>query len=303
MNPDSGFLLCGYPSDGTSSGAHVAIEWMEYPISLGDEQDEMTITWRDETTDRVPAHDGDGETILQLPRFMTTIFKVENFNCFVGQSGKFFDEYPALFRSKTGVLVLRVSSEESFQNAFICKSRDPAECLLSWINGDIREWIEPKNYPPEGSSDFHWVSVHEVLSFIGLGLLDDIAPIVLDTKEDESNVGETFEDLGLIKVDLAWWYPPSRDGPAFGYPAGLFLPEMYEQEPILEGLDTPSVVVSVSQRLSPDEWERLINGCTPGSLAERILDDIDGLGGRYSLMSEVISGLGDLWLDRWRNLY
>ena len=59
MNSDSGILLRGYPSEGTSSGVRVAIEWMEYPVSLGNEQDEMTITWRDGTTDRVPAHDGD----------------------------------------------------------------------------------------------------------------------------------------------------------------------------------------------------------------------------------------------------
>ena len=303
MNSDSGILLRGYPSEGTSSGVHVAIEWMEYPVSLGDEQDEMTITWRDGTADRVPAHDGDGETIFQLPRFMTTIFEVENFNCFVGQSAKFVDEFPALFQSETGVLVLRVSSEESFQNAFICKSRDPAECLLSWMNGDIRDWIEPNKYPPEGSSDFHWVSVREVLSFIGMGLLDDIAPIIFDPDEDESNEGQTFEDLGLVKVDLPWWYPPSREGPSFGYPAGFFLHETYEREPILDSLDSPSVAISVSQRLSQDEWERLVQGCTPGSLAERIRDNVDGLGERFSMLSEVASGLGDVWLDRWRNLY
>ena len=276
---------------------------MEYPISLGDEQAEMTITWRDGTTDRVPAHDGDGETIFQLPRFMTTLFEVENFNCRVGQSAKFVDEYPALFQSETGVLVLRVSSEESFQNAFICKSRDPAECLLSWMNGDIRGWIEPNSHPPAGSSDFHWVSVREVLSFIGMGLLDDVTPIIFDPDENESNEAETSEDLGLIKVDLPWWYPPSREGPAFGYPAGLFLPETYEKEPSLRVLDSPSVAISVSQRLSQDEWERLINGCTPGSLAEAIHDNRDGLDERFSALSEVASRLGEVWLGRWRHFY
>lgn len=276
---------------------------MEYPISLWDEKDEMTITWRDGTTDRVPAHDGDGETIFQLPHFMKTIFEVRNFNCFVGQSGKFVDEFPALFQSETGVLVLRVSSGERFQNAFICKSRDPAECLLSWINGDIREWIEPTDYPLEGSSDLHWVRVREVLSFIGTGLLDDIAPIIFDEGEDKLNEGETLPDLGLVKVDLPWWYPPSHEGPAFGYPAGLFLPETYEREPTLGCLDRLSVAVSVSQRLSQDEWDRLINGCARGSLAERILDNVDGIGERFSALSEIVSGLGDVWLDRWSNLY
>jgi len=281
----------------------VAIEWMEYPISLGDEQDEMPITWRDGTTDRVPAHNGDGETIFQLPSLMTTIFEVRNFNCSIGQSAKFVDEYPVLFQSEMGVLVLRVSSEESFLNAFICKSRDPAECLLSWIHGDIRKSIEPSRYPPEGSSDSYWVSVREVLSFIGTGLLDDVAPIIFNPDEDESNETEKFENLDLTKVDLPWWYPPSREGPAFGYPAGLFLPETYEKEPSLAGLDSPSVAISVSQRLSQNEWELLINGCTSGSIAERILNDVDGLGERFSVLSEIASELGDVWLDRWRNLY
>jgi hypothetical protein len=234
---------------------------------------------------------------------MRTIFEVENFNCAVGQSGQFIDEYPALFQSETGVLVLRVSSEESFQNAFICKSRDPAECLLSWMNGDLREWTVLNSYPPAGSSDFHWVSVREVLAFIGSGLLDDFAPIIFDPDEEESGGGETYEDLGLIRVDLPWWYPPSREGPAFGYPACLFLRETYEQEPTLERLDTPSVAVSVSQRLSQDEWERLVKGCMPGSIAEDIHKNIDGLGKRFSEISEVAPGLGDVWLDRWRNFY
>lgn len=281
----------------------MTVEWMEYPIDLGDDQEEMTIMWHNGSTDCVPANDGDGETIYELPRFMKTIFECENFNCAVGQSGRFVDEYPALFQSETGVLVLRVSSEESFQNAFICKSRDPVECLLSWMNGDIQEWIEPSRYPPAGSSDFHWVSVREVLAFIGAGLLDDFAPIVFRPHKDKSNDDERFEDLGLMKIDLPWWTPPSREGPAFGYPACVFLPETYEQEPTLQNLDTPSVAISVSQSLSQDEWVRLVNGCAPGSIAERILGNVDGLGERFHAVLAVASRLGDVWLDRWRDLY
>lgn len=281
----------------------MTLEWMEYPISLGDEQVEMTITWRDGSTDIIPTNDGDGETIFDLPRFMEKIFVLEYLNCSVGQSGKFIDEYPALFRSESGVLILRVSSTENFMNAFICKSRNPVECLLSWIRGDIREWIEPNIYPPEGSSDLHWVSAREVLAFIGTGLLDDVAPIIFDPNADALKEREPLANRGFMKVNLPWWYPPSQDGPAFGYPAGLFLPETYKREPTLESLNAPSVAVSVSQRLSEDEWERLIKDCTHGSLAEKILDNVGGLCERFSALSKVVPGLGNLWLDRWRNLY
>ena len=46
----------------------MTIEWMEYPISLGSDADEMTITWSDGTTDVIPAHDGDSETFYLLSR-------------------------------------------------------------------------------------------------------------------------------------------------------------------------------------------------------------------------------------------
>jgi hypothetical protein len=111
---------------------------MEYPVSLGNEDEAMTISRRDGSTDVVSAHDGegegDGETIYQSPRFMDELFRVENFNCLEGASAKFIDMYPQLFRSETGVLVLRVSSEESFLNALICESKDPVERLLGWMN-------------------------------------------------------------------------------------------------------------------------------------------------------------------------
>jgi hypothetical protein len=43
------------------------IEWMEYPIGLANLDEEVTITWADGSQDVVPGHDGDGETIYQLP--------------------------------------------------------------------------------------------------------------------------------------------------------------------------------------------------------------------------------------------
>lgn len=281
----------------------MTIEWMEYPVSLGDTEEEMTITWRDGTTDRVPAHDGDGETIYQLPRLMNTVFEIRNFNCFVGQSGKFVDEYPALFQSENGVLVLRVSSEESFMNAFICKSRDSVECLLSWMNGDIRDWLDPNEYPPEGASDFHWVRVREILAFIGSGLLDDFAPIIFDPDRDRFRGGEMFQDVGLVTVELPWWNPPAREGPDFAYPACLFLPETYEREPDLKNLDNPSIAVSVSQRLSQDEWVRLLKGSMEGSIAQKIDLNLEGYRDRFDRVSRAALDLGELWLDRWSNFF
>ena len=281
----------------------MATEWMEYPVSLGDEDEEMTITWRDGSTDVVPAHDGDGETIYQLPRFMEELFRVENFNCLEGASAKFIDMYPQLFRSETGVLVLSVSSEESFLNAFICKSKDPVECLLSWMNNEIRDSLDPISHYPEGATDLHWVSVREVLAFLGTQLLDDFAPIVFDPDKEESVVDETFTDLGLIKVDLPWWYPPSREGPAFGYPACLFMPESYVQGVAAQTLNDPSVAISVSQRLSEVEWHRLLAGCRVGSIAEKIEENVDGYRDHFSSVLQAASELGPIWLERWRNFY
>lgn len=280
----------------------MTVEWMPYPVSLGSEDETMTITWSDGSTDVVPAHDGDGETIFQFLRLMDEIFKVENFNCFEGQSGKFIDEYPALFRSKSGVLVLRVNSPESFMNAFICKSKDAAECLLSWMSGDISEWLDPNEYPPEGSNDFHWVSVREVLGFIASGLLDDFAPIVFDPDEESVDENQAVEELGLTKVDLPWWYPPSREGPAFGYPACLFIADTYDSDPTIQNLDSPSVAISVSQRLSEDEWQRLLEGCQNGTISQAILKH-ENHRRHFEGIKRALPVLSQIWLDRWNGYY
>jgi hypothetical protein len=281
----------------------MTIEWMEYPVSLGDEEEIMTITWSDGSTDVIPANNGDGETIFQLPRFMDELFRVKNFNCLEGASAKFIDMYPQLFRSESGVLVLRVSSEENFLNAFICQSKDPAECLLSWMNDEIKESLDPISQYPEGSTDMHWVSVREVLAFLGTQLLDDVAPMVFDPDEEELDVDETSTDLGLIKVDLPWWYPPSREGPDFGYPACLFMPESYVKGVAAQTMNAPSVAISVAQRLSEDEWQRLLAGCRIGSIAEKIEKNIDGYRDHFSSVSRAASELGPIWLERWRNFY
>lgn len=278
----------------------MSIEWMEYPVSLGDEEELMTITWGDGSTDVIPANNGDGETIFQLPRLMEEIFRVENFNCLIGASAKFIDYYPQLFRSDTGVLVLRVSSEESFLNAFICKSKNPVDCLLSWMNDEIVNSLDQVDHFPEGTTDLHWVSVREVLAFLGARLLDDFAPIVFDLEEQDDGFSN---DIGLIKVDLPWWYPPSRKGPSLGYPACFFMPETYKREISFQSLDEPSIAISVSQRLSEDEWNRLTLGCQIGSIAEKIQENIDGYRDIFSSIAELAALLGPVWLERWRNFY
>jgi hypothetical protein len=279
------------------------VEWMEYPVSLGNEEEVMTITWRDGSEDVIPAHDGDGETIFQLPQLMEEIFRVENFNCLNGASAKFIDKYPQLFRSSTGVLVLRVSSEESFLNAFVCKSKDPVECLLSWMNNEIIESLDRSDRYPEGVTDLHWVSVREVLAFLGTQLLDNFAPIVFDLDEEAQDEEEISIDLGLTKVELPWWYPPSREGPVFCYPACLFMPETYAREVTIRTLDEPSVAISVSQRLSEDEWNSLLVGCRVGSIAEKIEEDMDGYRDLFSSVAQAAAELGPIWLERWRSFY
>ena len=245
----------------------VTIEWMEYPVSLGSEADEMTITWNDGSTCVVPAHDGDGETIIQLSRLMEEIFRVEYVNCFENQFGRSIDQFPVLFRSPSGVLVLRVMAEDSFLNAFVCKSKDAGECLLSWINGDVAHFAKDIAHPPEGSGDLHWFRVKEVLAMIGAGLLDDIPPIV------------------------------------FAFRACLFELESYVQDATIERASETCVAVSVTHALSQEEWVHLLEGCQTGSIADRILNDSDGFRARFAIVSALVPELGPIWPDRWHSFH
>lgn len=277
----------------------MTIQWIEYPISIGDEDEEMTITWDDGSTDLLPANNGDGEAIFQLPRLMDEVFRVENFNCFQGQSGQFIDEYPALFRSKTGAHVLRVVSEESFMNAFVCQSKNAAECLISWMSGDLANAMHRVGQQPEGMNDFHWVSVREVLGFIASGLLDEFPPIIFDLEENNAQVENGISDEGFERVDLPWWYPPSREGPVFGYPACLFLPETYSKELTLECMDNPSVPISVTQRLTESDWQALLSHSFQNSLAQDCCLGIDGKDKYFKQIKSQSSQLGSIWHDRW----
>ena len=280
----------------------MTIQWIEYPISIGDEDDEMTITWDDGSTDLVPANNGDGETVFQLPRLMDEVFRVENFNCFPGQSGQFIDEYPALLRSKTGAHVLRVMSEESFMNAFICQSRSAADCLISWMRGDLSVALRGSDNIPEGANDFHWVSIREVLGFVASGLLNDFPPIIFEMDENEGEAEDDLLDSGFEQVHLPWWYPPSRRGPIFGYPACLFLSQVYENEITLEKLKELSVAVSVRIGLNDDEWKRLASNCRDGTISDRIQKNSGQFHSRFAQISSHADELGEILLETWRNL-
>ena len=275
------------------------MEWMEYPISVGTEDEMMTITWSDGSTDLVPANNGDGETIIQLPRLMESLFKVQFFNCFIGQSGRFVDVYPELFRSSSGALVLRVSSEESFDNAFICKERDPGICLLSWFSGDVRKLYEDDSYPPEGSEDNHWVKVRDVLAVIGSGFLDEIPPIVFDADGDDE-IGRESEDSEFEIVDLPWWHSPNRQGPDFAYPACLFQEQTYESELDFSKLDEISSAVSVTHRLDASSWERLLGGSGSCSALTSKFQMMQSQPGHIEKILSIVSGLEYAWLERWR---
>ena len=276
------------------------VEWMEYPISLGCESELMTVTWSDGSTDLIPAYDGYGDTIVDLPLLMDVVFQVQNICCFTGQSDRFADEYPALFRSPTGVLVLLARAEEKFMNAFVCSSKDASECLLSWLRGEVVNFLVENTYPPEGAQDNHWVSVREVLAMIGSGLLDGFTPFVFEADENDD---QDFMSFGLVRVELPWQSPPDRMGPLFAYPACLFDPDMYVSELSLENIDARSVAVSVSQRLSPSEWENLITGCHDDSIAAQILNNESDFKNRWTELSELASTLSPFWLQRWNSFY
>jgi hypothetical protein len=277
----------------------MTIQWIEYPISIGDEDDEMTITWDDGSTDLLPANNGDGETIFQLPRLMDEVFRVENFNCFPGQSGQFIDEYPALFRSKTGAHVLRVNSEESFMNAFVCQSRSAADCLISWMRGDLANAMEHLGNESEGSNDFHWVSLREVLGFIASGLLDDFPPIIFEPNDGPMESGDSLSIKEMEKIELPWWYPPERTGPSFGYPASIFVSESYVKETSLTDIEIISIAISVSQRLSESEWRKLSEFSFSGSIAEKIQRNPSTDGERFQEIMELSIEAYPIWRNRW----
>ena len=277
------------------------IEWMEYPIGLANLDEEVTITWSDGTQDVVPGHDGDGETIYQLPNLMEEIFKVKFFHLWESQYGKFFDEYPGLYRYKNGVLVLRASSEERFQNAFICKERDPALCLLSWMNGEAAPWmIEPK-WKPEGCTDNHYVTVREFLAVIGSGLLDEFAPIVLGSGVEDEATNAWFDEIGIKKVDTGWWYPEDPNGPDFAYPAALFDPKTYETVPTIESVSIIAAALGLNHKLDEDVWKKLIRGSMENSELLKILHGMDERS--KTSIFELAKELKPIFEQRWQNMY
>ena len=277
------------------------IEWMEYPIGLANLAEEVTITWSDGSQDGVPGHDGDGETIYQLPNLMEEIFKVKFFHLWESQYGKFFDEYPGLYRYKNGVLVLRASSEERFQNAFICKERDPAQCLLSWMNGDLAHWMQEPKWKPEGCTDNHYVTVREFLAVIGSGLLNEFPPIVLGSGVEDEVTSAWFDEIGIKKVDTGWWYPEDPNGPDFGYPAALFDPKNYETVPTIESVSIIAAALGLNHKLDEDVWKKLIRGSMENSGLLKVLHGMDERS--KTAIFELSKELKPIFEQRWQNMY
>lgn len=138
---------------------------------------------------------------------------------------------------------------------------------------------------------------------IGAGLLDDFPPIVFDPNEDLGDEVATPEALGFIPVELPWWSPPPRKGLIFAFPACLLELDSYNQEATIERASETYVAVSVTHTLSQDEWVHLLKGCQNESIADRIVNDSDGFRARFATISELATGLGPIWLDRWKDFY
>ena len=274
---------------------------MEYPIGLANLDEEVTITWADGSQDVVPGHDGDGETIYQLPNLMEEIFKVSFYHLWEYQEDKSFDEFPGLYRYQNGVLVLRASSSERFQNAFICKERDPALCLLSWMNGEVaHSMLEPK-WKPEGCTDNHYASIREFLAVIGSGLLNDFPPIVLGSGDDDDATNSWFEEIGSVKVDTGWWYPDDPNGPDFGYPAALFVPKTFQTEPTIESVSIMATALGLNHKLDEDVWKRLIRGAMEKS---EILKTLHVMDERSKTAIFVLAkDLKPVFEQRWQDMY
>jgi hypothetical protein len=276
------------------------IEWMEYPIGLANLDEEVTITWADGSQDVVPGHDGDGETIYQLPNLMEEIFTVSFYHLWEYQEDKSFDEFPGLYRYQNGVLVLRASSSERFQNAFICKERDPALCLLSWMNGEVaHSMLEPK-WKPEGCTDNHYASIREFLAVIGSGLLDDFPPIVLGSGNEDEATNEWFEEIGIKKVDSGWWYPEDPNGPDFGYPAALFDPKTYGTAPTIDSVSKLATAVGLNHKLDEDVWKRLIRGAMEKSEILKTLHVMDERS--KTAIFEIAKDLKPIFEQRWQDM-
>jgi hypothetical protein len=274
---------------------------MEYPIGLANLDEEVTITWSDGSQDLVPGHDGDGETIYQLPNLMEEIFRVRFYHLWESHEAKFADEYPGLYRYKNGVLVLRASSEERFQNAFICKERDPAMCLLSWMNGEVAPWIIELEWKPEGCTDNHYVPIREFIAVIGSGLLEDFPPIVLGGGDEDEATNEWFKEMGLVKVDTGWWYPEDPNGPDFAYPAALFDPKTFQTVPTIESLSIMATALGLNHKLDDDVWKGLIRGAMENSEILKILHAMDERS--KTAIFEIAKDLKPIFEQRWQEMY
>jgi hypothetical protein len=283
------------------------VEWVPYPMTQDAGDDYSSIAWSDGRIDTVPMDNGDLNTIHELDSWMDLILSINYYNLFEGQSGQFIDHFPQLFRQSDGVLVLRLSRDEEFLSAFVCKSRDPAECLLSWFRGDLSK-LKPQSDSRESETGpFLWVEVQEVVALIGSRLLNDVPPIVFSMEVEQKRQNafdQKMKESNLKQVDLSdmWWYPPNPAGPGFGYPSAFFDAQNFREENLCSTLEEFGIAIGVEHCLAEDEWQRLVTKATPGTIAQKLLDGDPVASFRFeNLRMSTLMHAHD-WEARWKQL-
>ena len=221
-------------------------QWLAYPNSESPDSELESITWKDGSTDEVPANYF-GEGIHEL------LMKLETTVCISwyllhNADDIYRVEFPRMLPIPEGPTILRFEAEDDYLTALVCESRDQFECFQSWLKGEAR--IENESDEFFSLIDNTDYPVREVLAFVGSGLLDHVQPILVQ----QSPTG--------TKLSL---YLTSLFDPAF-YNAGLDLDvETYGQS-----------AVCVETSIAPSAWEQLLTFCFEGSIAQKIQNDVPG---------------------------
>ena len=226
-------------------------QWLAYPNSESSDSELESITWKDGSTDEVPAnYFGEGIHEL-LMKFETTLciswYLLHNVDDI------YRVEFPRMLSIPEGPTILRFEAEDDYLTALVCESRDQFECFQSWLKGEARIENESDEYfSLIDNTDY---PVREVLAFVGSGLLDHVQPMHVQ----RSPTGTT---LALYLTALF--------DPAF-YNAGLDLDaETYGQS-----------AVCVETSIAPFAWEQLLAFCFEGSIAQKIQNDVSGYRQRW----------------------
>jgi hypothetical protein len=139
------------------------------------------------------------------------------------------------------------------------------------------------------------------LAVIGSGLLNDFPPIVLGSGEDDDATNSWFEEIGSVKVDTGWWYPDDPNGPDFGYPAALFVPQTYEETPTIESFTELATAIGLNHKIDEEVWRRLIVGVTENSQVLEILQELDDQS--KTAVFEIAKSLKPIFEQRWKDMY